>query len=335
MQRVLQTLRPALQRLSMNLGLHCWQWSSKLPQPTTAAMDYAALTSFLNSLESYSSDLVQELRGGVKLCHYTTLDGALGIIQGGDLWLSHLRFSNDDEEFLYGLRLVDEELEAQAIAVPTDVERVARIRAVRALIEKQRDQPIFICCFCEHDNLLSQWRGYADNGGGVSIEFDAQGFRRYSGEDSPFGLTRLWRVVYKDESQRNVVRKALDYPYWPSQEQPDRVRYIADALSFFLPTFKNVDFIDEKERRLIFTPAPVNPPKPRFRVRGGMVVPYMRMRDMAGLPPDAPPRPLPIVRVLVGPGRHRLLNRESLRMALDSHGYSAVPVDVSSTPYRG
>lgn len=296
-------------------------------------MDYPALTSFLNSLESYSSDLVQELRGGVKLCHYTTLDGALGIIQGGDLWLSHLRFSNDDEEFLYGLRLVNEELEALAAVAPADVERVALIRAVQELIEKQREQPIYICCFCEHDNLLSQWRGYADNGGGVSIEFDAQGFRRYSGEDSPFGLTRLWRVVYKDESQRNVVRKALDYPGW--QAGPDRVRYIADALAFFLPTFKNGDFIDEKERRLIFTPDPVNPPKPRFRVRGGMLVPYMRMRDMTGLPADAPPPSLPIARVLVGPGRHRLMNRDSLRMALDAHGYHAVPVDVSSTPYRG
>jgi hypothetical protein len=39
--------------------------------------------------------------------------------------------------------------------------------------------------------------------------------------------------------------------------------------------------------------------------------------------------------VLVGPGRHRLLNRDSLRMALDVHGCAKVPVDVSSTPYRG
>jgi len=298
-------------------------------------MDFAALTGFLDSLDSYSSDLVQELRAGVKLCHYTTLEGALGIVQGGDLWLSHLRFSNDDEEFLYGLRLVSEEMEVMAAAALNDAERVACIRATQALVEKQRDQPIYISCFCEHENLLSQWRGYADNGGGVSIEFDAQGFRAYSGEDSQFGLTRLWRVVYKETSQRNVVRKALDYPYWPSQAQSDRARYIADALAFFLPTFKNGDFLDEKERRLIFTPAPATPVKPRFRVRSGMLVPYVRMRDMAGQPPEAPPRPLPIKRVLVGPGRHRQLNRDSLRMALDVHGYSAVPVDVSSTPYRG
>lgn len=298
-------------------------------------MDYPALVGFLNSLESYSSDLVQELRAGVKLCHYTTLDGAIGIVQGGDLWLSHLRFSNDDAEFLYGLDLVTAELDALAGAAPPDAERSAFIHNIRARIDAQRNQPIYICCFCEEDNLLSQWRGYADNGGGVSIEFDPQGFRAYSGEDSPFGLTRLWRVVYKESSQRNVIRKALDYPYWPPpQDAGRRAQFVADALAFFLPTFKNADFIDEKERRLIFTPDPTQPVKPRFRVRAGMLVPYMSLRDMVGLKPEDK-RPLPIRRVLVGPGRHRQLNRESLRMALDAHGYGAVPVDVSSTPYRG
>ena len=297
-------------------------------------MDFATLTGFLNSLESYSQDLVQELRGGSKLCHYTTLEGAMGIIRSGDLWLSHLRFSNDDEEFLYGLRLVHEELETLA-GEGSDPARIALIRAVQALVELQREQPIYICCFCERDNLLSQWRGYSDNGGGVSIEFDALGFRAYSGEDSHFGLTRLWRVVYQEQSQRKVVRQALDYPFWPSALEADRARSISDALAFFLPTFKNGDFIDEKERRLIFTPDPAITPKAFFRVRSGMVVPYMRMRDMAGVASTADPPVLPIARVVVGPGRHRMLNQASLRMLLDAHGYPTVPVDVSSTPYRG
>src|SRR6266849_863255 len=132
-------------------------------------MDYAALTNFLNSLESYSQDLVQELRGGAKLCHYTTLDGALGIIQSGDLWLCHLRFSNDDAEFLYGLDFVGAELTVVSEEAAADAPRVDRISGVKSLIDRQREQPIYICCFCEHENLLSQWRGYADNGGGVSL----------------------------------------------------------------------------------------------------------------------------------------------------------------------
>jgi hypothetical protein len=106
-------------------------------------MDFAALTGLLNSLESYSQDLVQELRGGARLCHYTTLDGALGIIQSGDLWLSHLRFLNDEEEFKYGLDFVGTELKKISDAAPADAKRVDRIRAVMSLIDKQRDQPIY------------------------------------------------------------------------------------------------------------------------------------------------------------------------------------------------
>jgi len=268
------------------------------------------------------------------LYHYTSFRGLMGIVASHSLWASEIRYMNDSAEMRHTINLM---VGAIGNRLQSRPDYAAFYQPMLEWLHHRlgNDHFVFAASFRAHGNLLSQWRGYADNGGGVSIEFDAQGFRQYSGEDSPFGLTRLWRVVYNDMSQRNVVRKAIDYPYWPSQAQPDCVRYIADALSFFLPTFKNVDFIDEKERRLIFTPDPVKPPKPRFRVRAGMLVPYMRMRDMAGLPPEAPPRPLPIVRVLVGPGRHRLLNRESLRMALDAQGYGTVPVDVSSTPYRG
>lgn len=71
------------------------------------APDIEVLTQFLNSLESYSQDLVQHLRSGQKLCHYTSIEGAIGILTGNDLWLTNSRYSNDDEELEYGHRLVD------------------------------------------------------------------------------------------------------------------------------------------------------------------------------------------------------------------------------------
>lgn len=35
----------------------------------------------------------------------------------------------------------------------------------------------FVICFCEEGDKLSQWRGYADNGRGVSIGFSEQELR--------------------------------------------------------------------------------------------------------------------------------------------------------------
>lgn len=295
-------------------------------------MNLGTLQVFLDSLQSYSQDLVQHLSGGLKLCHYTTLDGALGIIEGGDLWLSHLRFSNDNEEQRYGQRLVNAEVESLR-RNPVAGVSASLLAAVQARLAAAQEQPIYICCFCEVDNLLSQWRGYAENGGGVSIEFDPEGMRAVSGPDVATGLSRLWRVFYDPAQQRKIVNQCILYPYWNAASDEERVTHIVEAIQFFIPTFKNQDFRGEQERRLVFTPGDGAAALPRYRVRSGMVVPFVRLRDVApALGARVPP--LPIRAITVGPGRFRDLNRESLQMAVDQRGYAGVEVKVSTTPYR-
>lgn len=298
-------------------------------------IDIDTLTGFLDSLESYSQDLVQHLRSGQKLCHYTTLDGAVGIIGGGDLWLTNSRFSNDDEELHYGHRLVDRVLDTMRQEAGADAAKVERLNHLAKAITAARGDQVYICCFCEKDNLLSQWRGYAENGGGIGIEFDHQGFTPFSGPDSLHGLMRLWKVFYDPVQQEKIVRNCIDYPNWPQASEAGRIRYIVDALQFFMPTFKNADFREEQERRLIFTPIPGAPIRPKLRSRRGLLVPYYSLRELAGVPAGAAGFRLPIKSVLIGPGPHRALNVESARMLLDNNGYAGVAVDASTTPYRG
>ena len=76
-------------------------------QDMRSPIDIGVLTQFLNSLASYSLGVVQHLRSGQKLCHYTSLEGAIGIISGGELRFTNSRYSNDDEELNYGHRLVE------------------------------------------------------------------------------------------------------------------------------------------------------------------------------------------------------------------------------------
>jgi hypothetical protein len=298
-------------------------------------IDIGALTQFLNNLQSYSTDLVQHLRSGQTLCHYTSLEGALGIIDGGDLWLTNTRFSNDDEEMNYGHRLVDTVLDELEGTASADTARLDFLRRVRMQMKTSRNDQVYICCFCETDNLLSQWRGYADNGGGVSIEFDANGFGAVSGPDSQHGLMRLWKVFYDRKQQRKIIGDCIDYP-WPVAGYTERLRFVVDALQFFMPTFKNQDFQEERERRLIFTPNQTGVPKLKFRTKRGLLVPYFSLRELAQPPggPD-PAFKLPIKGLLIGPGPHRALNVESAKMALATHNYLDVPVRASTTPFRG
>jgi hypothetical protein len=307
--------------------------------PPPAPTDLGVLTQFLDSLSSYSADLVQHLHSGQKLCHYTSVDGAIGILGGDDLWLSHSRYSNDDGEMRHGhelLQAVFAELEAEAA---TDDIRRTRLDQLRQRVAAVQGEDVYICCFCESDNLLSQWRGYAENGGGVSIEFDPAGFQQFTGPDSAHGLMRLWRVFYDPAQQRKIIRACIDYPYWPSTDEAVCQGFIVDALRFFLPTFKNADFREEQERRLIFSPRADAGPRPRFRQRGGLLLPYYSLRELGPQPPMLPgsgaPPSLMVRHVLIGPGRHKVLNADSMRLLLDCHGRGGVTVQVSSTPYRG
>lgn len=301
------------------------------PNPAAAnkPVDIGVLSGFLNGIGSRSVELVQNLPKDRTLCHYTSLEGALGIISGNDLWLTNTRFSNDDEEMIYGRTLV--------IKVLDDLKNemsIAFLDSVRESLEETKDEQVYICCFCENDNLLSQWRGYAENGSGVSIEFNPDGFIDITGHDSLHGLMRLWKVFYREEQQRQIIRDCLDYQ-WPVQPE-ERVMYAVNALQFFMPTFKNPDFQEEKERRLIFTPYPVGGPKLKFRTSRRILVPYLSLRELAQ-PPGAPGPAfqLPIKSLLIGPGPHRKLNVESVKMALEAYGHPDVPVRATSTPFRG
>ncbi|TBW13193.1 DUF2971 domain-containing protein [Azotobacter chroococcum subsp. isscasi] len=301
-------------------------------------IDIKVLTQFLNSLQSYSQDLVQHLRSGQKLCHYTSLEGAIGIISGRDLWLTNSCFSNDDEEMNYGYRLVDEILDdlRQVATNDGDGTRVDWLGRLADRIASSRGDQVYVCCFCEKDNLLSQWRGYAENGGGISIEFDPGGFTPFTGVESPHGLMRLWKVFYDREQQHKIVRACIDYPYWAAHGDDEKIPFIADALQFFIPTFKNADFRDEQERRLIFTPYPTAMPKPRFRTRRGLLVPYFSLQELSNPTGVRDPNfRLPIRSILVGPSPHRALNLQSTRLMLDTNECSHVPAQASPTPYRG
>lgn len=66
----------------------------------------------------------------------------------------------------------------------------------------------FVICFCEEGDKLSQWRGYADNGRGVSIGFSEQELRQYS--EKYKDIIAIEKVKYKTAEEINdiIVAKA-------------------------------------------------------------------------------------------------------------------------------
>lgn len=306
-------------------------------QPTRTTNDFTWLQGFLNSIRSYApaESLILESEKVTELFHYTDLGGFRGIIEGGDLWLTHLRFSNDNEELIHGKEIVRRTLDKRLAQDPPA--RQDYLKQLKQLLDHPVADGVYICCFCERNNLLSQWRGYGANGSGVCLKFAKQNFSRLTGADCQGGLLRLWKVFYPEAQQERIIEKAINYAWeFGGADNAQKARQGAEAIQFFIPTFKNPDFAEEEEWRLIFTPQPGLPVPPAFRTGRNMLIPYYGLQALGW--GDAP---LPITGVCVGPGVQKEINAQSVQMLLDKRlynnapGYPNIRVEVSKTPYRG
>jgi len=229
----------------------------------------------------------------------------------------------------HGQKVVDAVLGRQTATTPEHKTYLDKLTELT-----KEPQGVYICCFCFEKNLLSQWRGYGANGVGVCLEIDPSGFTALTGADCPHGLLRLWRVFYPRDKQEGIIQNAIDYHLPasnPGQLPEDMARKAADAIQFFIPTFKNADFSTENEWRLIFTPSQPCAVLRRFRVARNMLVPFYSLKDLSG----ALLTTLPIKSVLVGPSQHKALIVESAKALLIQNGYPNVPVEASETSYRG
>lgn len=294
-----------------------------------------SLQQFTHGIGAKNKYLVQY--SGEGLYHYTDLNALISIISEHDLWLTNSMFSNDDNEIKHGYSIAHGVVQKR-IKQNQNGFKTGYYKRVEELLNKP-SHGVYFCCFCEEGNRLSQWRGYAENGTGVSIGFNSTGFTRFTGSDMPpekIGLMRLWQVYYKDSEKREIVEAALDLiPEIHMHEPEDSIaEHTAAAIHFFLPTFKNKDFEEESERRLIFTPSKSCIVPPKYRYRKQMLVPYYSLKSLM-VAQNSVIDKLPVTKVMVGPGIRKDINKESIEMLLHNNGYTDVSVSVSDTPYRG
>jgi hypothetical protein len=105
--------------------------------------------------------------------HYTTNEGLKGIIESKSLWATGGYYLNDTSEIEYGCRLAANSLKEKLGYAETEFARGVLNRARDDLRDPaqqaMRITNYYVACFCENDNLLSQWRTYGHSGicGGI------------------------------------------------------------------------------------------------------------------------------------------------------------------------
>lgn len=227
-----------------------------------------------------------------RLYHYTSVSGLRGIIDSGNIRATHLGFLNDLSEGSAGI--ADEAWRAR-------------------LEEADKRSPLFIASFCRHqerhelrNGLLSQWRGYAGEGGGYCVVFD---------EDVLDGLVEAERRI---SPGLTIIKK--DIVYVGDEDAPNPGQ--GDFLELAAFTKSEV-FREENETRITLAVPPVGARPVRFRQAAEMLIPYVEIFSGRRL--------LPITEVIVGPGPLQRRCAAGVIQFLRTHGLD-VGVRLSGIP---
>lgn len=249
-----------------------------------------------DAIKPFHSDWLEKhtLDDGKQLFHYTDLNGLQGILKKRELWLSHISSLNDPFELKYGQNLVARELDNQIVKEDDDNLRefYKSIKISVGSFGNFIHQP-FIACFCESENLLSQWRAYANNGGGFNLGFEISddSLITYDKSDLQNGFKPLLRkIIYKPEVQTSLIKDYLDkisegYKKGIIGKVSDGMdqnyhsavmgSQASNLLLDLILSFKNPAFSEEKEWRLInITLDHHQPEKLNFRESEHGLIPY-------------------------------------------------------------
>ena len=276
------------------------------------------------------------------LYHYCTNATFCSIIENKSIWLSSLSLSNDAMEgkWLRGL------FEETCIAAGVKAHHLPDLLSSFDFIDDMIDALGF--CLSEQGDLLSQWRGYADDGAGLSIGFDKAHLelgRPPKDQQSGFSLSKIGYGEVATDSKLRDVAKSLaassSEGVWdkigllnaPSDKEgwdaltKRRTKAGFPILLLFSELYKvkNPAFLEECEWRLLSFRLTSSTDTCLFRAAGDKIVPYRKFE--MPLSEDKV-----IKRVVLGPK-----NKSSIRdiqQYLGLSGLAGVDVIRSTASYR-
>ena len=155
--------------------------------------------------------------------HYCSVDVFMKIISSKSIRLSDITKSNDSMEILWITKhikeIFDEEFKKE-IQSTQYFEKGYPKETFVDLVDRYSDEffkedirlySYLVCCFSEKGDLLSQWRGYADDANGISIGFDGDVLKTF-GKPAKDDLIssnvfEYGQIIYTESTQKSEIRK--------------------------------------------------------------------------------------------------------------------------------
>ncbi len=309
--------------------------------------------------ELYSIDLATQINSEISfdyvskfirksniVYHYTDFNGLIGIIQNNSLFSSNATYLNDYSELEYGNNLISETIskiiKRKELRNYFDLgeEEISLLQKTIKLLRNYSNSNICVCCFSYNPDLLSQWRGYANNGNGVAI-----GFPIYELRDSITPKVHNAMIEYNRQKQtkelEEIIAIALDYAvvkrsdfgYSKRQVFKHFPKALISILSSLTPRFKNIGFKEEDEFRLIYDPLYHEKykeeneeiPQKLFRTNGKHLIPYIELKPKVGK--------FPISEIMIGPSFHKDRIKNGIQELLFNNEYTDVKITYSKIPF--
>ncbi len=279
------------------------------------------------------------------LFHYTNSAGMRGILESSSLWATDYRFLNDASEIAYGVTLFEAIVQERATRAQNNVISEFLSRTLRTANPFDGMFDCYIACFCERDDLLNQWRVYANSGGGYALGLKAKEVGRRWGDLKPAQDFTLRKVIYDEELQKRLISEVVDLTINILSEASENLtvadannliarscQFVRTEVADYLISFKHPAFAVEQEWRLCHIVMRGEEDHVRFRDGPYGLTPYVCLdpSPMAGVHHNK----LPLAKITHGPA----INPSNVRFALDkllrSKQYSFVDIEGSTLPVR-
>jgi Protein of unknown function (DUF2971) len=201
--------------------------------------------------------------------------------------------------------------------------------------------PVFVVCFSEQRDHLSQWRAYSGGEGGYALQFDPLKLYEATFISMPDGTTQpqmsLVQVEYDPLNHTTIFDDMLVWTenFFLGLEGKNKAPtvkawteefcgYWLPRVVSFAPCIKSPSFRDEKEWRLIYHRRADDQKGMKFVQRQSMMSRHIPLRLK---------KPLPLTEVLIGPCRQPRLSQVAAEDLLLQNGFDA-SVKFTEVPYR-
>ncbi|EJD6547151.1 TPA: DUF2971 domain-containing protein [Escherichia coli] len=298
----------------------------------------------------------------MELCHYTSLDGLIGILNENSLWATHLGYLNDTTELLQGINCAKKFTDTFITNPHINQNWIDEIKKQISSLENVFNQDIYVTSFCaggyEDDleidvsDILSQWRGYSKQKQGVCLVFDKDDLLDFLSSTQHSKIKSFDGTVY-DQRTFEITHRKIEYTSLHLdqniikinntlshffKENLSHLDYFLDSnlakqgiinttLHTILPFIKDSGFEQEKEYRIVFHTI-TNRGLVKYRNNEGLLTPYISIGRN-----DDNKKPIPIKRIVVGPSSYSCTNATTISNMLNDLGFRS-KVEISKIPYR-